>query len=226
MRVARGPLIAGIVAGVIAILLIVLLVLPKMSQVGQARDDLEVAEQQEFSLQTELRSLQDAQAQAPETEQEIQVLEDQVPTTVDLPGLFRLLQGAADQAAVDFFQFSPGTPAADPSGAFSTVSSQIVVTGSYFTLQDFLFSLETLPRAAKVMSVGITPTTGTTATATVTTATGRLQMQLAVEFYTTDASAGPGSEPGPSESVATVQAASVQTDTTTDTNETATEAGA
>ncbi len=228
MRFARGPLIAGIAAGVIAILLIVLLVLPKMSQVGQARDDLEVAEQQEVALQTELRSLQDAQAQAPQTEQEIQVLEDQVPTTVDLPGLFRLLQGAADQAAVDFFQFSPGTPAADPSGSFSTVSSQIVVTGSYFTLQDFLFSLETLPRAAKVMSVGITPTTGTTGTTTaVITTTGRLQMQLAVEFYTTDPSAGPGSEPGPSEGVATVQAASVQGDATTDTTtQTTTEGGA
>jgi Tfp pilus assembly protein PilO len=193
-----------------------------MGEVGDARDALEAAEAEEISLQTELRSLQDAQAQAPQTEEEIQVLEDQVPTTVDLPGLFRLLQGAADQAAVDFFQFSPGTPTADPTGAFSTMPGQIVVTGSYFTLQDYLFSLETLPRAAKVTSVGITPSASTTGTTTFTTATGRLQMQLAVEFYTTDASAGPGSEPGPSEGVSTVQTASVQTDTTTDTT---TEAG-
>lgn len=223
MRRARGPLIAGIVAGVLAILLIVLLVLPKMSQVSETRDDLQAAEAEEISLQTQLRSLQDAQAQAPETEQEIQVLEEQVPTTVDLPGLFRQLQGAADQAAVDFFQFSPGTPVADPSGAFSTVPGQIVVSGSYFSLQDFLFNLETLPRAAKVMSVGIAPTAGTTGTTTVTTTTGRLQMQLTVDFYTTDSSAGPGSQPGPSEGVATVQAASVPAETTT---QTTTEAGA
>lgn len=216
MRAARGPLIAGIAAGVVALLLIVLLVLPKMNQVSETRDELTAAEQQEVSLQTELRSLQDAQAQAPETEQEIQVLEDQVPTTVDLPGLFRLLQGAADQAAVDFFQFSPGTPAADPTGAFSVVASQIVVTGSYFTLQDFLFNLESLPRAAKVMSVGISPTAATTGTTVVSTTSGRLQMQLAVEFYTTDSSAGPGSVPGPTEGVVTVQAASVQTDTATE----------
>ena len=40
-------------------------------------------------------------------------IEDQVPPTVDLPALFRLLQAAADRAAVDFFSFTPGTPAPD-----------------------------------------------------------------------------------------------------------------
>jgi Tfp pilus assembly protein PilO len=214
---ARGPLIAGIAAGVLALLLIVVLVLPKMSQVGKARDDLQVAEDQEVSLQTELRSLQDAQAQAPQTEEEIKALEDKVPSTVDLPGLFRLLQGVADRAAVDFFQFSPGSPVPDSTGGFSTVASQIVITGSYFTLQEFLYSLETLPRAAKVMSVGIAPTGGgTEGTTTTPTPTGRLQMQLSVEFYTTDSSAGPGSEPGPTEGLSTVPAASIKTDTTTE----------
>lgn len=200
----RGPLIAGIVAGVLALLLIVLLVLPKMNQVNETQDQVQAAQDQEVSLQAELRSLQDAQAQAPETEQEIQALEDQVPPTVDLPDLFRQLQAAADRSAVDFFQFSPGTPVADASGAFSTVASQIVVTGGYFNLQEFLYSLETLPRAAKVMNVAIAPSGGGEGeTATITTSSDRLQMQLAVEFYTTDSSAGPGSAPGPTEGVQT-----------------------
>lgn len=211
----RGPLIAGIVAGVLALLLVVLLVLPKMGEVGKAQDDLQSAEDQELALQTQLRALQDAQAQAPQTEDEIKALENKVPSTVDLPGLFRLLQGAADRAAVDFFQFSPGSPLPDASGGFSIVTSQIVITGSYFTLQEFLYSLETLPRAAKVMSVGISPAGGAEGT-TATTPTGRLTMQLSVEFYTTDSSAGPGSEPGPTEGLGTVPAASVQTETTTE----------
>jgi Tfp pilus assembly protein PilO len=213
----RGPIIAGVAAAALALLLVVFLLLPKMGEVGKARDDLKVAQDGEVSLQAQLRALQDAQAQAPQTEEEIKALDDQVPSTVDLPGLFRLLQGAADRAAVDFFQFSPGTPTADLTGAFSIVSSQIVITGSYFTLQEFLYSMESLPRAAKVMSVGISPlgsTSGTTTTTTTTTS-GRLQMQLTVEFYTTDSSAGPGSIPGPSEGVATVPAAASTTTTTT-----------
>jgi Tfp pilus assembly protein PilO len=214
---SRGPLIAGIVSGAVVLLLVVFLVLPKMGQVGQAQEDLEAAEQQEIALQTQLRALQDAQAQAPQTEEEIQALDDQVPSTVDLPGLFRLLQAAADRAAVDFFQFSPGTPVADPSGAFSILSSQIVITGSYFSVQEFLYSLETLPRANKVMSVTLAPVGATEGGTAPTTTTGRLQGQLTVEFYTTDSSAGPGSQPGPTTGLATVPASS--TTETTDTTE-------
>lgn len=214
----RGPLVAGIASGVLALLLVLFLVLPKMGQVGTARDELQGARDNEISLQAQLRSLQDAQAQAPQTEDEIKALEDKVPSTVDLPGLFRLLQSAADRAAVDFFQFSPGSPTPDLSGAFSIVTSQIVITGSFFTLQEFLYSMESLPRAAKVTSVAITPTAGSGDTsATVTTAVGRLQMQITVEFYTTDSSAGPGSQPGPTQGAVGVPAAAIAPATTTET---------
>lgn len=199
---ARGPLVAGIVSGVVALLLVVLVVLPKMSEVGKARDDVQTAQDQEVTLQAQLRALQDAQAAAPKTEEEIRALEDKVPSTVDLPGLFRLLQSAADRSAVDFFQFSPGSPVPDATAAFSVVSSQIVITGNYFTLQEFLYNLETLPRAAKVMSVAVSPAgAATTEGTTVTTTAGRLQMQITVEFYTTDSSAGPGSSPGATQGV-------------------------
>ncbi len=216
----RGPLIAVIASGVLALLVILFLVLPKMGQVREAEDEMQAAQDSEVTLQAQLRSLQDAQAQAPQTEEEIRALEDEVPSTVDLPGLFRLLQSAADRAAVDFFQFSPGSPTPDASLAFSIVSSQIVITGSFFTLQEFLYSLETLPRAAKIMSVSIAPVGAAEATGTaVPASTGRLQMQMTVEFYTTDSSAGPGSQPGPTQGAAAAPAAAVDTTTTTTTTE-------
>jgi Tfp pilus assembly protein PilO len=198
-------LIAAAASGVLAVLMIVLLVLPKMSEVSKAREELQAAQDEEITLQSQLRSLQDAQAQAEQTQKEIQALEAKVPPTADLPGLFRLLQAAADRAGVDFFQFSPGTPTADPSGTFSTIPGQIVVTGNYFMLQEFLYRLESLPRAAKVTSVSIAPSGGGETGGT-TLATNQLQMQLNVEFYTTDASAGPGSIPGPSGSATTTGA--------------------
>ncbi len=211
---ARGPLVAGIVSGVVVLLLVVLVVLPKKSEVGKARDDVQTAQDQEVSFQAELRALQDAQASAPKTEEEIRALEDKVPSTVDLPGLFRLLQSAADRSAVDFFQFSPGTPVPDVTAAFSVVSSQIVITGNYFTLQEFLYNMETLPRAAKVMSVTVSPAAAaTTEGTTVTTTVGRLQMQMTVEFYTTDSSAGPGSSPGATQGVPTAGVAVPATST-------------
>lgn len=198
----RGPLIAAVASGVLALLAVMLFVLPKMGQVGQAKDDLQKAQDAETSLLGQRSALQDAQAAAPETQKDIQKLDNQVPATADLPGLFRLLQTAADRSAVDFFVFSPGVPTPDGSATFSIMTSQVTVSGTFFALDEFLFRLETLPRAAKVMSITIasasTATTDTGTTTTPTTGTpGQLQLQVTVEFYTGDVSAGPGSAPGP-----------------------------
>ena len=193
----RAPIIAGVIAVAVALLAVFLLVRPKMSEVSTTEDDLQVAEDQEVTLAAQLNALQDAQAAAPETEQEIAAIDAEIPPTADLPSLFRLLQGAADRSVVDFFSFTPGTPAPNTAGTFSTIASQVTVSGGYFAIDEFLFLLETLPRAAKVTTLAVTPSSA--ASGETTTSTSNLQLQLTVEFYTTDTSAGPGSVPGPSD---------------------------
>jgi Tfp pilus assembly protein PilO len=192
----RAPIIAGAIL-LVALLAVFLMVLPKMSEVGETEDQLQEAQDQEINLAAQLNALEDAQAAAPETELEIAAIDAQVPQTADLPRLFRQLQGAADRAAVDFFSFTPGTPVPNLTGSYSTIASQITVSGGYFAIDQFLFLLETLQRAAKVTSLAVTPSAGTT------TSTSTLQLQITVEFYTTDSSAGPGSIPGPTEGVTT-----------------------
>ena len=197
----RAPIIAGVIAVLVAVLAVFLLVLPKMGDVSTAEEELEAAEDQEVALAAQLNALQDARAAAPETEDDIAAVEAQVPPTADLPSLFRLLQGAADRSAVDFFSFTPGTPAPNAAGTYSSIASQVTVSGGYFAIDEFLFLLETLPRAAKVTTLAMAPSGGTTGATT--TSTTNLQLQVTVEFYTTDLSAGPGSIPGPSESTGT-----------------------
>jgi Tfp pilus assembly protein PilO len=193
----RAPIIAGVIAALVALLAVFLLVLPKMGEVSTTQDELQTAEDQEVTLAAQLNALQDAQAAAPETEQEIAAIDAQVPPTADLPSLFRLLQGAADRSVVDFFSFTPGSPAPNTAGTFSTIASQVTVSGGYFAIDEFLFLLETLPRAAKVTTLAVTPSSA--ASGETTTSTSNLQLQVTVEFYTTDTSAGPGSVPGPSD---------------------------
>jgi Tfp pilus assembly protein PilO len=195
----RAPIIAGVIAVAVALLAVFLLVRPKMSEVSTKEDDLQAAEDQEVTLAAQLNALQDAQAAAPETEQEIAAIDAEIPPTADLPSLFRLLQGAADRSVVDFFSFTPGTPAPNTAGTFSTIASQVTVSGGYFAIDEFLFLLETLPRAAKVTTLAVTPSSAVSGETTTTTSTSSLQLQLTVEFYTTDTSAGPGSVPGPSD---------------------------
>ena len=196
----RAPIIAGAIV-LVALLVVFLMVLPKMSEVGETEDQLRQAQDQEINLAAQLNALEDAQAAAPETELEIAAIDAQVPQTADLPRLFRQLQGAADRAAVDFFSFTPGTPVPNLSGSYSTIASQITVSGGYFAIDQFLFLLETLQRAAKVTTLAVTPSAG--GEETTTTSTSTLQLQITVDFYTTDSSAGPGSIPGPTEGVTT-----------------------
>lgn len=195
----RAPIIAGVIAVAVALLAVFLLVRPKMSEVSTTEDDLQTAEDQEVTLAAQLNALQDAQAAAPETEQEIAAIDAEIPATADLPSLFRLLQGAADRSVVDFFSFTPGTPAPNTAGTFSTIASQVTVSGGYFAIDEFLFLLETLPRAAKVTTLAVTPSSAASGETATATSTSNLQLQVTVEFYTTDTSAGPGSVPGPSD---------------------------
>ena len=197
----RAPIIAGVISAAVALLAVLLLVLPKMSDVSTTEEELQSAEDQEVALAAQLDALQDAEAAAPKTEQEIGAIEEQVPPTANLPSLFRLLQGAADRSAVDFFSFSPGTPAPNAGGTYSSIASQVTVSGGYFAIDEFLFLLETLPRAAKVTTLAVTPSGASTGGTTISTS--NLQLQVTVEFYTTDVSAGPGSIPGPSETTGT-----------------------
>ena len=197
----RAPVIAGVIAAAVALLAVVLLVLPQMGDVSTTEQELQSAEDQEVALAAQLDALQEAEAAAPKTEQEIGAIEEQVPPTANLPSLFRLLQGAADRSAVDFFSFSPGTPAPNAGGTYSSIASQVTVSGGYFAIDEFLFLLETLPRAAKVTTLAVTPSGAATGGTTISTS--NLQLQVTVEFYTTDVSAGPGSIPGPSESTGT-----------------------
>jgi len=201
-----APFIAAAVAIVVAVLVIFLVVLPKMGEISQTQEQLQAAQDDEISLEAQLRSLQQAEAEAPDNEAAIASIQDQVPPTADLPALIRLLQGAADQAAVDFFSFTPSPPTTDPSGTYSVINSSIVVTGSYFAIDEYLFLLETLPRAAKVTTIAVTPGAAASADGT-PTSTGSLQLNVTVEFYTTDTSAGPGSVPGQSTGSVTVPGA-------------------
>jgi len=181
----RGPIVAAVVSAVVALLALVFLLLPRISAVGKRSDDLDAAQAQQQSLESQLAQLQEAKREAKVVQKQLNRLETKVPPTAELPSLVRLLQGAADSSAVDFMSVSPGTPTSTVPG-ISTIPLSINVTGSFFSVEEFLFKLETLPRAVRVTQI----TVGSGGEA------GQLQLTMAGEAYTTDASAGPGSEPG------------------------------
>jgi Tfp pilus assembly protein PilO len=183
--VKRGPLIAAMVSVGVIVLTVAVLILPKASQVRAKQKEVAQAQQQEAALRLRLQQLQADAKDAPKDRKELAKLQAALPPTADLPGLIRLLNSIAGESGVDFMSVSPSQPSASTAGALSVIPTQISITGGFFAIDQYLFRLEQLTRAAKVTSVQLAGQGS------------GLQASLSVEFYTTDTSAGPGSEPGP-----------------------------
>jgi Tfp pilus assembly protein PilO len=189
----RAPLIVAIVGVVVALLVVVGLILPKQSAVTKKQGEIDLAQQQESQLRTDLAQLKDVSQQAGQLRKRESRLAAEVPPTADLPGIIRLLNTTALRSAVDFMSVSPGQPAASASGTTSTIPVQVNVGGGFFAVDQFLQRLERLSRAAKVTTITVTPGEA---------GSGTVSIAMTVEFYTTDSSAGPGSVPGSTQGVA------------------------
>jgi Tfp pilus assembly protein PilO len=197
----RAPLVAGAGAAVLVALMVVFLVLPKMNEVSTATESLDAARAQQGTLESELAALEQAQATAPEAKATIQDVERRIPPTADEAGLLLLVKNAASRAGVTLSTLTPGTPTLDPATGLSTISLAMTADGTYFSLTEFLYNIETLPRVAKVQTASLARGGGGDDSGTTTT-TNLLQLQATAILYTTDQSAGPGSEPGPTEDAA------------------------
>jgi Tfp pilus assembly protein PilO len=191
--VKRGPVIASLAGAAVILLMVVGLILPKAAQVRSKQQDLAVAQAQEASLQTELEQLQAAYDAAPEARERLVALDEQIPPTADLPSLIRLINTAALDSEVDFMSIAPGQPLPSTIPGLTSVPTTITINGSYFSVDQFLYRLETLTRINRVTTFTLQPEGDLTQT------TSGLQLVLGAEFYTTDQSAGPGSLPGHSE---------------------------
>jgi Tfp pilus assembly protein PilO len=186
----RAPVFAGVAAAVLVLLVALFLVLPKMGQVSDANTTLTDLQGQQATLSAQLAALKQAQTEAPINRETIRKVQQAIPPTVDQQGFILLLQNAAVQSSIDVVTISPGNPVFDAATGLSTVTNAITVTGSYFALTEFLFKVETLPRAAKASSVTIAPSPSETDASLLT-------LTASVDMYTSDQSAGPGSSPGP-----------------------------
>jgi Tfp pilus assembly protein PilO len=193
MQGRRGVIVAGAGAVILALLIVFFLVLPKMGQVSEAQQELQDTQAQQEVLQSQLSALEQAREQAPENEAVIRQVNGMVPPTADLSGMILLLRNSATVAGVQVLSLTPAPPILSETNDFSSISVSASGEGSYFAVVKYLNEIETLPRAATVQSVNLSPTEGTST----------LSFAATITLYTSDVSAGPGSEPGPTETVVT-----------------------
>jgi type IV pilus assembly protein PilO len=182
----RGPIIVLAISVLVAILLFFFLVLPKMREVSRTEEAVDQARAEELSLRAELARLEGIREDSRRIRRQVARFRRAVPPVADLPGLINALQDAADVSDVDFFSVSPGVPVAFPTVAASEIPAEVQVIGGFFQVDEFLFRLETMDRATKVINISVGPGPDSLP---------QLQVAMSVEFYTTDPTAGPGTVP-------------------------------
>lgn len=188
----RAPLFAAIGVVVLAVALLLFLVLPKMGEVSDAQTTLDEAKSEQQTLESRLGALEDAKARAPEARAAIEEVDRLIPPVADEPGILLLLNNAAIASGLDVVSFSPSPGQFDQATGLSTIAVAVAGAGTYFDITEFLYRIETLPRAAQVTTMAIAPGGGGEggASASALSFTGSL------ELYTSDTSTGPGSVPG------------------------------
>ena len=191
----RAPLFAIIGAVVLAVLLVVFVVLPEMGKVSKAKEDLAASVAKEQTLTVQRNALEDTKANEAENKKIIEQVHNQIPPTADEAGLLQQINKAALDSGLDLATITPSTPTFDENTGLSTIVLQVSAVGTYSDVTAFSYRIETLPRAAKITALSLTPG----ATPTTTGASPLLTMTATIEAYTSDTSAGPGSEPGPTE---------------------------
>ncbi len=183
----RGPILAAVAGLALVLLTVAFVILPKASQVREKQQEVDVAKQQEAQLQVRLDQLRALAQEAPKNRRRLRQLDAAIPPNADLPGLIRLLNGIAEKSGVDFMTVAPSTPTPSPFAA-AVLPTQITVAGRFFSVDQYLYRLENLPRAAKVTNIQVSPGGG---------GLQYLQVSLQAEFYTMDTTAGPGAPGDP-----------------------------
>lgn len=203
----RAPIIAAVGVVIVAILFFLILVLPKMHSVSEAQDQLDQAHQQQTTLEVRKAALEQAKLDAPKNQHVINNVHKRIPPIADEPGLIQLLNGAAVSAGIELVSLTPSNPVFDATTGLSTITVAVSATGSYFDITQFMFNIETLPRAAVVTTLTLAPVDQTSSQPVLT-------MSATVNTFTSDSSAGPGSEPGPTQSTGGTSTGSTTTGNT------------
>ncbi len=158
MGSTRAPLLAA--AGVVAVtvLLFLLLVVPKIGQVSAAREELATAQAEQQTLESRKGALEDLKAKADENRAAIDDVANRIPPTADESGLILLIHNAALNAGLDLVTLSPTPPALDQASGLSVIVMSMTASGTYNEVTQFAYAIETLPRAAQITSVSLSPT--------------------------------------------------------------------
>ncbi len=206
-----------IVIGAVAVVAIialwyVFLYSPLNDDLSSAQAETATAQKQTQDLQATLAQLQSVKNSLPEKQALLNKLDKAVPKNPDLAEFIVQANDIADQAGIEFLSIAPGTPAAG-TGGVSQISLTITLSGSFFQLQDYLQSLESLDRLVVIDALNVAGSSASAGSGDAATSSGTtLAVTLTGKMFTraapTAGGAGGTTTPGASTSTTTTPAGS------------------
>lgn len=142
----QAILLTAVVTVLVLALYWMFLLSPQRDELAEVNASIEAARLEQQSLTSQINSLREIRARAPEVEARLAATEALIPSDPALPALVKNLQRAADEAGLIMQSVSPGTPdpvslEGLPAGA-AEMSLSLEMTGSYFQIVDFLRRIE------------------------------------------------------------------------------------
>lgn len=127
---------------------------PRGDEIAGIEEEIAQAEDLESSLQAQVARLQELDEERPSVEAELRQLTAAVPPDPELATLILTLHDEATRSGIDFLQFTPSPPTAGEDT--SVISAGLNVSGSFFTVLDFLDRVEALDRIIVVDALELT----------------------------------------------------------------------
>jgi len=199
---ARGRIIAAVL-GVFVLVLVwyQFLYKPASNDVDSAQSQLEQAQAKNDDLAAQVRKLQQTHQGNAQAQAQIDKLSKGIPPTPALDSFLREAYDIKLKSGVEWVSIAPSPPT--PGAAASEIKMQIVVSGGYYQVLDYLDRLGKLPRIVVVDGINVatgasgnSTSTGSSATPTTTGVSSgapNLSVTLTARMFTQAEATGTGS---------------------------------
>jgi type IV pilus assembly protein PilO len=146
-------IIFAVIMALVAILLIVLLIVPQVINLGALGVEEQAAKTELNVAKSTYSQLEELKRTSRKTEAELIRVDRKAPEDPELPALLIQIQDISSKSGIGLLSVKPSPLVQNAD--FAEVPLEIQIDGYFFSLLDFIYRLEKLPRIINVKSIDI-----------------------------------------------------------------------
>lgn len=153
LKPKQQVLITAIVLAALIAVFIIFFIVPKIIQVGSTSVEEQSALTQLNTAKSSYSQLEELKKTSRKTEYELMTLERQTPGDAELPSLLMQLQDISAKSGINVISIKPTAPV--QKNDYQEVPLEIEINGYFFSLLDFVYRVEKLPRIINITAIDV-----------------------------------------------------------------------